>query len=109
MQDNPSDRFGMPESAFRAAAQSHGRDNPTLRIGMYVPTRREVADLPADDLTFILDAWMWESPTELIPSLRQIREVRDVLVQRADRAAEEVRALIDLCDQYLEPQDHEQR
>lgn len=109
MHHDPNDRFGMPESAFRAAAKSHGRDNPTVRIGMYVPTRREVAELPADDLMFILDFWFGESPTELIPSLDQIRQVREVLVQRPDNEAKDVRALIGLCDQYLEPQDHEQR
>jgi len=101
MHHDPNDRFGMPESAFGSAAQSHGRDNPTLRIGMYVPTRREVAELPADDLMYIMDAWMWESPTELIPSLDQIRQVREVLVQRPDREAKDIRALIDLCDRYL--------
>lgn len=101
MQDDRNDRFGTPESAFAAAAQSHGPDNPFVRLGMYVPTRREVAELPADDLMFILDTWMWESPTELIPTADQIRQVREVLERRPDRKAEEVRALIHLCDHYL--------
>ena len=38
---DPEDRFGMPESALRAAAESHGADNPMTRLGMYVPTRGE--------------------------------------------------------------------
>lgn len=39
------DRFGIPESAFQAALDSQGRDNPVFRLGMYVP-RREVATMP---------------------------------------------------------------
>jgi hypothetical protein len=36
---DPGDRFGMPENAFEAARESHGADNPFIRMGMYVPTR----------------------------------------------------------------------
>lgn len=35
---DPDDRFGMPESAFKAARESHGLDSPVFRAGMYVPT-----------------------------------------------------------------------
>lgn len=42
MTHSPDDRFGMPESAFQAARESHGLDNPVIRMGMYVPTREEV-------------------------------------------------------------------
>jgi len=49
MAADDDDRFGMPQSAFEAALNSHGRDNPVYRVGMYVPTRREVATLPIED------------------------------------------------------------
>jgi len=95
------DRFGMPDSAFRAAIESHRVDNPVLRTGMYVPTREEVATLPAGDLEYILDFWMWESPTELIPSGAQIAEVRRVLLARPDVRSPEVQSLVRACDEYL--------
>lgn len=96
----------MPESALRAAAESHGADNPMTRLGMYVPTRGEVATRAADDLLYILDFWFGESPTELIPTSDQIRQVREVLLQRRDADAKGVRDLVDLCDQYLRPDEN---
>src|SRR5690606_22822082 len=79
---DPEDRFGMPESAFRAARESPGLDNPTIRSGMYVPTRREVAGQAAEWLYPVLIDWRWESPSELIPSRAQIAEVRAVILAR---------------------------
>jgi hypothetical protein len=96
------DRFGTDE-AFRAAVDSHGVDNPTVRMGMYVPTREEVATLPIDDLAVILDLWMWESPTELIPTNEQIAEVRAIIAARADAHLTAAAALIAECDRYLAP------
>jgi hypothetical protein len=52
---DPNDRFGTPDSAFSSASASHGADNPCHRMDMYVPTRHEVATLPVDRLSFILD------------------------------------------------------
>lgn len=65
--EEPEDRFGMPESAFRAARGSHGLDNPTIRSGTYVPTRREVAGKAPEWLCPVLIDWMWESRANLIP------------------------------------------
>jgi hypothetical protein len=96
-----SDRFNTPDRAFADAKASHGADNPCFRMGMYVPTREEVATLPIDDIAVILDLWMYEGPTELIPSYEQIREVRAVLESRADAYTPEVRAAIADCDEYL--------
>jgi hypothetical protein len=70
---------------------------------MYVPTRREVATLPPSDLTEILDLWFWESPTELIPSRAQVREVRAVLVGRPDAGTPAVLEILALCDDLLTP------
>lgn len=95
------DRFGMPESAFRAARESHGAGNPAFRFGMYVPTRREVSEEPPDWLYSVLIDWMWESPSELIPSDAQITEVKAVLLGRADATDAAVMRLIAECDDYL--------
>jgi hypothetical protein len=68
---------------------------------MYVPTRHEVATLPVDRLSFILDFWMWESPSELIPNDAQIGEVRAILETRPDAEDAEMRTLIAQCDDFL--------
>jgi hypothetical protein len=102
MATDDDDRFGMPQSAFEAALDSHGRNNPVYRVGMYVPTRGEVAALPVDDLRVILIDWMWESPSELIPNNHQISEVRSVLAKRPDANDPRIVGLIAECDSYLE-------
>lgn len=94
------DRFGTGE-AFRRATENHGPNNPIVRLGMYVPTREEVATRPISELADILDMWMFESPTEMIPTHAQIREVREILAARPDASEPESRALIALCDDYL--------
>ncbi|WP_044305161.1 hypothetical protein [Pseudoxanthomonas mexicana] len=91
----------MPESAFRAARESHGHDNPSIRSGMYVPTRREVAKEPPKWLYPVLIDWMWESPSELIPNSVQIAEVKSVLLARPDAADPAVVQIIAECDEYL--------
>lgn len=100
MQD-PDDRFGMPESAFSAARASHGPNNPFVRLGMYVPTRREVAESDPEWLYSVLEELMWESPAELIPNNPQISDVRQVLLGRLDAIEPPVVRLIALCDSYL--------
>ncbi|MDE1989136.1 MAG: hypothetical protein KGI82_01595 [Betaproteobacteria bacterium] len=91
----------MPASAFKAARESHGLDSPVFRAGMYVPTRREVAILsPAKLLPLVVD-WMWESPSELIPTNDQISDLRAILLARPDATQPEVRELIAACEEYL--------
>lgn len=101
MTHSPDDRFGMPESAFQAARESHGLDNPVVRMGMYVPTREEVATRPAADLYTVVIDWMWESPSELIPNNTQIGELRAILLARADADDPNLQQLIAACDDYL--------
>lgn len=101
MLEDPEDRFGMPESAFHAARESHGPDNPTIRSGMYVPTRREVAGKSPQWLYPVLIDWMWESPSELIPSNAQIAEVRAVLLARPDAADPAIVQIVAECNEYL--------
>lgn len=95
------DRFGIPDSAFLAAMESHGRNNPSIRLGMYVPTRREVAELPANNLYSILIDWLWECPSELIASDEQIAEVRSILLTRPDSNDPIISKLVAECDEYI--------
>ncbi len=101
MTHSPDDRFGMPESAFQAARESHGLDNPVIRMGMYVPTREEVATRPAAELYLVVIDWMWESPSELIPDNTQIGELRAILLSRADADNPDVQQLVAACEDYL--------
>lgn len=100
MMNEKDDRFGT-QAGFEAAREAHGVDNPVFRMGMYVPTREEVATRSLTDLTTLLDLWMWESPTELIPSRAQIEQVRSILAARPDAHLPEAQALIATCDQYV--------
>lgn len=101
MKNDPYDRFGTPDEAFIAARQSHGESNPLVRMGMYVPTRHEVATMAPRDLLEVLDLWIWESPIELIPRREQIVQVREVLVSRPDAQDTAVQEVLDLVDDYL--------
>ena len=94
--DNPEDRFGMPESAIRAAMEAH---TGVLRAGMYVPTREEVATWPPDILYNIVMDWMWESPSEIIPNNAQIAEVLAILEARPD--SKDHAKLIAECREYI--------
>ncbi len=96
---NDDDRFGMPDSAFEAAGRSHGFNKPAFRVGMYVPTRAEVATLAPNELRQILIGWFYECPTELIPNITQIREVIAILTSRAD--ATEFASFIEGSEQDL--------
>jgi hypothetical protein len=97
--DQDDDRFGIPKSAFLAAQASHGNAQ-IVRCGMYVPTRGEVASMAIVDLRPILIDWLHESPTELIPSVAQISQVKAILEARQDAA--ELIGLIEECRQYIE-------
>lgn len=68
---------------------------------MDIPACSEIASMPADALFPFLIDWMWESPSELIPSNEQIAQVRALLLQRHDADQSEVQRLVDECDAYL--------
>lgn len=91
-----NDRFGMPESAIRAAIEAH---KGVIRTGMYVPTRDEVATWPPKLLYNILMDWMWESPSEIIPNYTQIAEVLTVLEDRPD--AGDLSKIIAECREFI--------
>ena len=97
-----NDRFGIPEEAFLAAYKNNNCDKGVIRLGMDVPTRGEVSTLPITDLEDILIAWMWESPSELIPSRDQIREIKKLLEARPDASDDEIVSIIKECQEYIE-------
>jgi hypothetical protein len=75
-------KISMPASAFQSARESHGLNSPVIRLGMYVPTRGEVATRSVAELYPIVIDWMWESPSELIPNNKQIAELRAIPLTR---------------------------
>ena len=97
--NNDNDRFGMPEAAFDAARLVHEGIN---RAGMLVPTRLIVRTMSPNLLDVALDLWMYESPSELIPSNEQILEVIYELERRPDRLHADVLAIIKSCEAYLD-------
>lgn len=100
--ESPDDRFGMPDSALRAALDAHGANSPVIRLGMYVPTRREVATWAANKLFEVLIDWMWESPSDIIPDNKQISQVIEVLKAREDVQDPGVQRLIHECQLFLD-------
>ena len=99
MKNDDQDRFGVSESAFAAAQKAHG-SAPTVRCGVYVPTRAEVRSMAPETLRPLLIEWLWESPSELIPTDEQISQVKAELEARPD--ADALAGLIEECRQYIE-------
>lgn len=90
--------FGIPEENIMAAQRrtSEKRNPPYSKV----PTKRDIATLPAAQLKSILISWMEHSATEIIPSRAQIALVRDVLLEREDRA--ELATILNMCTNYIE-------
>jgi hypothetical protein len=85
------DRFGVPDQRIIDVIHAHRR---LIRDGCYVPTRREVAEAPADRLWNWLLGWFWESPIELIPTDAQVAAVVAILRARPDAASQEIQDII---------------
>lgn len=100
--DENFDRFGTPDENIQAAAEWAEKYKKKQIYHTHVPTRKEIATLPAADLRTLLVGWMAHSPTETIPSRMQIALVRDVLLTRPDAA--ELRAQLDMCKHYIDGQ-----
>lgn len=97
--DEEDDRFGVPNDAFTAAGKAHGNAH-TMRCGVYVPTRREVRSMSPEELRPLLVDWLWESPSQLIPTSEQVSQVKALLETRPDAAM--LVALIEECRLYIE-------
>lgn len=96
------DHFGTPEENMRAAVKWADKFKKKHAYHTHVPTRKEVATLPAAELTPILVGWLEHSPIETIPSRMQIVLVRDVLLARPD--AVHFKPLLTMCSHYIEGQ-----
>ena len=93
-----ADYFGVPEENIRAAQL---RSTSTKHyLHSVVPTRREVATLPAPELKAMLLGWMEHSPIEIVPSRAQISLVREVLIARPDAAG--LASVIKMCTHYID-------
>ncbi|WP_211475083.1 hypothetical protein [Collimonas humicola] len=92
------DRFGIPGENIRAAEEAVKR-LPLHELHSYVPTRKEVATLAANEITEMLTGWMCRSPIEIVPSRSQIIEVKTVLLNRPD--VPELSGLVMMCERYI--------
>ena len=97
MTNDQNDRFGIPLSVLVEARKKHSN---VIRAGLYVPTRAEVATWPPEQLHDVLTDWLWESPSELIPTDQQVAEVLAILEARPD--ASELAQTIAACKEYME-------
>lgn len=86
-----NDRFGISDEALRLVHEKH---RGIIRSGMIVPTRSEVRTAPIGWLAPVLVDWIWDSPTELVPTDAMIEAVIAELEARPDAGTVEVRQLI---------------
>lgn len=94
-----ADRFGVPAENIRAAERRHldgGRQR--VAVNTRVPTRKEVRQLPPNELAPLLLGWMEHSPIEIVPSRGQIQLVIEVLQDRPDAA--DLAPLLNMCRNY---------
>lgn len=95
MTRNYDNRFGYDTIMHSPAIA----ETSILRAGSYVPTEDEVKNLSPHILTPVLIEWMWESPSELIPTNEVIERVIILLRSRDD--VHELSQLIEECKDYL--------
>lgn len=91
MNNDPQDRFGVPEELIRRVIAKHAG---LIRFGCYVPTRHEVATEPPAWLNSVVNDWFWESPEELAPDRRQVEEAVAILRARPDAHDPVIQAII---------------
>jgi hypothetical protein len=85
------DRFGVPPELIRQLLEEH---RGLIRMGCYVPTKREVATADPARLEVVLSDWFWESPEAIIPTYRQVQDVLAILRARADAGSEAIQRII---------------
>ncbi len=98
MQVDDFEFFGVPKENVAAVSRRSGIAGAGGK--RLIPNRREVATMPADELTASLIAWMETPHTEVIPSRGQIALVREVLAARDDVA--QLGPLMAMCSHYIE-------
>lgn len=89
------ERFGVSIELMRKVREHH---RGIIRLGCYVPTRTEVSTGDPAALEVVLHDWWWESPTELIPTDDQVKQVLDLLRARPDAASPTIQRIIALAD-----------
>lgn len=92
-------RFGIPDENIEAAQKWARKHRKKYEYHIQVPTRKEVLNLPINQLTPLLVGWMVHSPIEIVPSRIQIEQVIELLQKRGDR--EDARKLLDMCRHYV--------
>lgn len=91
MSEEEEARFGISPELIRRVLQEH---RGLIRVGCYVPTRKEIATADPAWLEPVLNDWFWESPAALIPTYRQVREVVAILKARPDAEGESVQRIL---------------
>jgi hypothetical protein len=91
-------RFGIPEEILRKVVRSN---SGLIRSGVYVPTEQEVRELDSTILRNILIEWLYECPSELIPTDDQVEQVIAILKSRDDTDNKLVTEMIFDCNAVL--------
>jgi hypothetical protein len=91
-------RFGVPEEVLLKAIKIN---SGLIRSGIYVPTEQEVRELDSAILRNILIEWLYECPSELIPTDEQVERVIAILKSREDTDNKLVTEMIFDCKAVL--------
>jgi hypothetical protein len=97
--DEEFEYFGTPLANRKAAEQWARRYQHSYPYHTRVPTRKEVAEMSAHELSPLVIGWMVHSPIQIIPSRSQVFEVVHVMRQRPD--AGQLTRLLELCEQFV--------
>lgn len=85
------DRFGVPTEVISQLLDQH---RGLIRLGCYVPTKKEVAIADPVWLEPVLSDWFWESPETIIPTYAQVCEVLAILRARPDADSEGIQRIL---------------
>lgn len=85
------DRFGVPTELITQQFDEH---RGVIRLGCYVPTRKEVATADADWLQPVRSDCFWESPEAIMPTYAQVCEVLAILRARPDADCDSIQRII---------------
>jgi hypothetical protein len=96
------EHFGIPLENIRAAEKWAEKYRKKYQYHTRVPTRKEVLNLPAEELKPLLVGWLVHSPTEIIPSRFQVELVLELLMQRGDIV--ELSGLVAMCKHFASGQ-----
>lgn len=81
---NVMNRFGYHKSRLLSYSSDYADRS---KVDCYIPTRKEVYELPIAELQPIVANWFQNAPVELVPSEQQKKAVIALLRIRHDHAA----------------------